>query len=116
MHGNVSEVGKLVVKIDTASGKNDKTIAFTNTESRPCSHQPYYLLWGNILTKFTMMICDHCFSKILQGRDEVKQELHELTEMEGETVQIKEIACSCLFSFCHKFVIIELKKKEMCIA
>ena len=57
------------MKIDTASGKNDKaldkTTAFTNTESRPYSHQAYYLLQENVLTKGTMMICDHCFLKIL---------------------------------------------------
>lgn len=48
MWENVSEVGQLVMKIDTASGKNDKaldkTIAFTNTESKQRSHQAYYLL------------------------------------------------------------------------
>lgn len=42
----VSEVGQLV-KIDTSAGKTDealnKTIAFINTESRPCSHQAYHL-------------------------------------------------------------------------
>ena len=42
-----SEVGQLVVKKDTSAGKTDealkKTIAFINTESRPCSHQAYHL-------------------------------------------------------------------------
>lgn len=45
-----SEVGQLVVKIDTTAGKTekvlDKTIAFTNTESRPWSHQTYHLFYG----------------------------------------------------------------------
>lgn len=65
-----------------------------------------------------MMTCDHCFSKILQGAgDEVKQELHDLTEMEGETVPLKEtLQLFFFFSFCHIFIGIEFKKKEMCIA
>lgn len=63
-----------------------------------------------------MMICDHCFSKILQGGDEVKQELNDLTEMEGETVQLKEtLLVAVCFSFCREFIIIGLKKKDMCI-